>query len=92
LWGLAKLYTGFDVDDNGIALTFKKSDQNQIKDAFRQIIMQTPAVEELATKFTLKAHEKYEGFLSEKLQTQLFAKNSMDLEGALRLINNSFNF
>jgi len=86
LMALGSFIAGLKVTDDGIALTFESTPENAVRDAYRRVLTVHPSVEELAAKFPLKAHEKYDWCLSEELQAQALARNSLDLEGALALV------
>lgn len=90
LWGMAKFYGELNVEDNGIALTFRKTDEAAISKAFKSIFDNPPSIEEIASKFTVKTQEKYDEFLSEKMQTHVFARNCLDLDGALQSVKKVF--
>jgi ATP-dependent helicase Lhr and Lhr-like helicase len=72
--------------DEGIALVFSKSDPAEIQAAYAEALRHPPAPEALAATVPVKATEKYEGILSDALQTAIFAHNSLDVPGALALM------
>lgn len=80
------LYNGLDVRDDGIALTFEKMSDMQIRERYRQFLTELPDPVELAQCFPVKAVEKYDGFLTDDLLCEAFARNYLDLPGALEVI------
>jgi ATP-dependent Lhr-like helicase len=86
LAGLGRYSDGMDVHDEGIALAFKKTKEDKIREKYRGFLKVCPDAEELASQFSERAQEKYEPFLSGELQSQVFASHCLDLEGALRII------
>lgn len=86
LWGLAKYFGGFVVVDEDIALTFEKETIDKVRTFFADILQNPPNEVELATKFVLKASEKYDLFLSDDLLNLVYAKNSLALDDALILL------
>ena len=86
LWGIIKFYAKLNVEDNGIAITFRKTNETEIINAFKYILNNPPTSEELASKFTVKIQEKYDKFLSERIQSLVFSRNCLDLHGSFELI------
>jgi ATP-dependent Lhr-like helicase len=74
------------VTDDEIALTFEKASAPAVVEAYRAFLSGHPAPEQLARCFPCLAQEKYDRFLAEPLQAQVFAKNRLDVPGALDLI------
>ena len=86
LAGLGLYLGGLKVQDEGIALRFERTAESDVRRVFRNFLDQPPEVGVLASKFSEKATEKYEPFLSDELQSQVFASHHLDLEGALRTV------
>ena len=86
LAGLGRYFGGLDVVDEGITLTFQKTTEVALRDAYRKILADCPSATKLASKFGSRAREKYEPFLSDELQSLVFAKHCLDVEGAVALI------
>jgi hypothetical protein len=72
--------------DEGVALMFPNADPAEVQAAYAEALRHPPAPQDLAATFPVKATEKYEGMLSDALQTTVFAQNSLDLPGALAVI------
>jgi ATP-dependent Lhr-like helicase len=87
LLGLGTFYAGLKVRDEDVALAFGDAGEPQIREAFMALATALPAPEELALRFPTKGQEKYDGFLSEALQAQAFARNCLDLKGAAEAIS-----
>ena len=58
---------------------------------YRRSLGAWPEPQALAARFTNRAEEKYEPFLSESMMTHLFARERLDLDGARRVILDSLN-
>jgi len=86
LAGLGRYKHGLEVQDEGIALTFEKSSESAVREAYRVFRNDLPDVQELASDYPDRVAEKYEPFLSEELQSQVFASHWLDLDGAMRTI------
>ena len=80
------LYKDLDVSDEGIALTFENMSDIEIQEYYGQFLREQPDPVELAQCFPVKAVEKYDGYLAEELLIEAFARNYLDLPGALRTI------
>jgi len=81
------LYKDLDVSDEGIALTFAKMSENRIMEFYGQFLQNQPDPVELASCFPVKAVEKYDCYLTDELLSEAFARNYLDLPGALKLIS-----
>lgn len=90
LMGLGRFMAGLDVRDEDLALCFKKSDTSSIKSAYVSFLDRCPTASQLAQNFPCKAVEKYDSFLSESLQAENFARNNLDVTGALEVIRAAF--
>jgi ATP-dependent helicase Lhr and Lhr-like helicase len=86
LLAIGRHVANLEAVDEGIALLFTNADPAQIQAAYAEALRQPPAPEELAATFPVKATEKYEGMLSDALQTAVFAHNSLDVPGALAVM------
>lgn len=75
-----------DLSDEGIALTFEDLSDTEIKDYYGQFLIKQPDPVELAQCFPIKAVEKYDGYLADELLSKAFARNYLDLPGAIRVI------
>jgi ATP-dependent Lhr-like helicase len=85
LAGLCR-FAGLEVCEDEFALTFAKVDEPAVRGALASLLQRHPSVLELAATFPVKAQAKYDSFLSEELQTRLFAHNALDLEGAIETL------
>jgi len=85
------LYKGLDVSDEGIALTFENMSDIEIQEYYGQFLREQPDPVELAQCFPVKAVEKYDGYLAEELLSEAFARNYLDLPGALEAIRRLSN-
>ena len=80
------LHNGLRVSDDGIALTFEKMSDLDIRAHYSQFLSEQPNQVELAKCFPVKAVEKYDGFLADELLCESFARNYLDLPGAIETI------
>jgi ATP-dependent Lhr-like helicase len=86
LAGLGRYFGGLDVQDEGIALTFNQASEADVREAYRKFLESCPDAQRLASHYPERAIEKYEPFLSDELQSQVFASHCLDLEGAIQII------
>lgn len=86
LVGLGKLACGFRVQEEGLALKIEKQTEEAIREAYRKVLANCPSAMNVANELGGLAMEKYEPFLSEDLQALVFAKDYLDLEGAVEQI------
>lgn len=86
-WGLCGYYAGLNVEDCGIGLTFRGTTEEDMQKAFRRIVEDPPAVEELAAFFAVRVREKYDCFLSDEMKSLVFSRNCLDLGGAISLLS-----
>ena len=84
--GLGRYIRGLRCDDEGIALTFQKSAESAVREAYRGLLHDRPDVEQLASNYQERVIEKYEPFLSDAFQSQVFASHCLDLDGAIRTV------
>ena len=80
------LHNRLRVSDDGIALTFEKMSDMDIRARYSQFLSEQPNPIELAQCFPVKAVEKYDGFLTDELLCESFARNYLDLPGAIETI------
>jgi ATP-dependent Lhr-like helicase len=86
LAGLGGHVGGLDVHDEAIALRFAQVQEDEIRETYRRILKNPPDVLTLAANYPERAREKYERFLSDELQAQVFASHCLDLDGAVDII------
>ena len=77
---------GLRVADRGIALCFEKTAGDAVLRWYRAALVNWPEPEALAAVCPAQSMEKYEPFLAEELQALVFARNYLDLEGAVEQI------
>lgn len=80
------LYKELDASDEGIALYFEKMRDTDIQGYYSQFLSEQPDPVKLAEYFPVKTVEKYDSFLTEDLLCEAFARNYLDLPGALKTI------
>jgi ATP-dependent Lhr-like helicase len=86
LAGLGRFFGGLEVQDEGIALTIDHAGEDEIRETYRGFLAHCPDAATLASHFPERAQEKYEPYLSDELQSQVFASHCLDLEGAMQII------
>lgn len=86
LFILAKNYLELKVEMNDVALVFSDISIKGLKERLFLLLNKCPSELELARSFPLKSFEKYDNFLTDELQSIAFAKNYLELKGALTLI------
>src|SRR5262249_7383305 len=86
LAGLGRLAGQLSIRDEEIALVFEKTTEGQVREVYARVLQSPPNLESLAEHFTDRAQEKYEPFLCEALQARSFARDRLDLAGAIGLI------
>jgi len=84
-------YAGLRVEDADIALVFEKASEADVRSAYRRFLDDAPTAEALADRFPQRAQEKYDPYLGEELLAKVFARNSLDLDGALALIRGAIS-
>jgi hypothetical protein len=86
LCGLGVLLAGLRVEDEELMLSFEKTTVSEVRRAYRSFLNQSIDPEALAARFANLEREKYDRFLPLHLQARSFAKQYLDLPGALGLI------
>ncbi len=93
LFGLAKFFGGMKVSEEmpistsyRIALVFQKATVSQVRETMSAFLHKHPDAVALATRFDGRVREKYERFLSDELTAEIFARERIDLDGALAKI------
>jgi ATP-dependent Lhr-like helicase len=86
LLGLGRFVAKLDVEEEGLALIFAKATESKVRDTYRTLLEECPNAWALAGLYPAKAREKYEHFLSDELQSRVFASHCLDLQGAVRMI------
>jgi hypothetical protein len=81
LWIYGRLFGGLKVRDAGVGLTFTDTTADQVKEIYEKIMKNPPGPAEVARRGAFKAMEKYDVWLSEDLQSEIFVHNHLDLKG-----------
>lgn len=85
----ARHVANLNVQDEDIALVFEASPE-KVLSTFKAFASNPPTAEKLASLVPHKIQEKYDPFLSDSLQGRVYARNSLDVEGAAKLTANRF--
>jgi ATP-dependent Lhr-like helicase len=83
LRGLGEYVLGLKVKDEEIALIFDRTTAADVHTSYRKLLDDPPTAEALAARFPDRATEKYDPFLSDDLLSRIFARDHLDLAGAL---------
>ncbi|NLN76349.1 MAG: DEAD/DEAH box helicase [Armatimonadetes bacterium] len=83
---LGKHFAGFDVSDEGIALTFSKADPVSLAHKYQALLVNPPSTGAIASKVAIKALEKYDRFLHEDLLNSMFSRNWLDMPAVAEVI------
>jgi ATP-dependent Lhr-like helicase len=86
LHGLGEHFGQVKVHDEHIALVFAKTTVAQVQEVYRGFLEHCPDAISIAQKFEGRAHEKYERYLSDDLTACIFARERVDVEGAVEKI------
>ena len=86
LIALGRFVGGLQIQEEGIAIKIEKVTVEGVCGAYRKVLENCPTATRLAKELGGLAREKYEPFLSEELQALVFARNYLDLPGAVDLI------
>jgi len=87
LFALGQFFGGFKVADEEIALVFEKASVARVQEVYRQFLVSCPDPVALARQFPYRVREKYEVYLSDDLTAELFARERLDLKGAIAKID-----
>jgi ATP-dependent Lhr-like helicase len=86
LLGLGAHFGGLKVIDERVALVFEKVSLAQVLETYRDFLTECPDAVSLAMQFPHRIVEKYDRYLSGDLTAELFARERLDLSGALNKI------
>jgi ATP-dependent helicase Lhr and Lhr-like helicase len=86
LLGLGTHFGALKVTDESVALVFEKVPVARVQEIFRGFLAECPDAVSLAMQFPSRAGEKYDRYLSDELTAELFARERLDLSGALNKI------
>jgi len=96
LCGLGKFFGGLKVNEeksystsSRIALVFKKVTVDRVQNVYRDFLTNCPDASLLAREFPNRVREKYEDYLSDDLTSELFARERIDVNGAIAKIRDS---
>ena len=83
LRGLGEYFGGLSVNDEDVALVFEKAPVAHVQEIYRGFLAECPDAVALAMHFPHRLIEKYDRYLSDDLTALLFARERLDLSGAL---------
>jgi ATP-dependent Lhr-like helicase len=86
LLGLGEFFGGLKVTDERVALVFEKATVDKVREIYRGFLSNCPDSVSLARRFDQRVREKYEIYLSDDLTAELFARERIDLSGAIERI------
>ena len=89
LSGLGEFFGGLKVTDEKAALVFEKTSIARVQETYRGFLTNCPDATSLARKYPHRIREKYEIYLSDDLTAELFARERIDLDGAIGKIRES---
>ena len=81
-----EFFGGLKVDDKRIALVFEKTNVNKVREIYSGFLSSSPDALALARRFEHRVREKYDVYLSDDLTAELFAREGIDLPGAIKSI------
>jgi ATP-dependent helicase Lhr and Lhr-like helicase len=84
----AKLSVSDDRSD--FSLVFRKTTESAVRAAYLRLLEKCPTAEELVADSKILPREKYDPYLSDSLRAQAFAREALDVEGALDMIRAQF--
>ncbi len=90
LWGLARLTDKLNIEGTDgpycdLTLSFENT-LDEVIETLPKLMQNPPSLEEIARVFPRQGIEKYDRYLSDNLQTLLFANNLLDFNGSMNLI------
>jgi ATP-dependent Lhr-like helicase len=83
LFGMGQHLGQLKVTDKKIALVFTKTTVAHVQEIYRGFLGGCPDADSLARKFEARAYEKYDRYLSDDLTAHLFARERLDVAGAI---------
>ncbi|MDR1622217.1 MAG: DEAD/DEAH box helicase [Synergistaceae bacterium] len=88
------LLTEMEVEDHGIALEFKRTTLDELREAYAPFLETPLTVDRIAAKFepALKGREKYDRYLPESLLLQSFEEKYLDIPEALRAVEKMVSY
>jgi len=76
-------FGGLDIREEEFGLVIKKAGPDEVEAVFRKIMEASPDPTEVAKKGKFTALEKFDILLAEDLQSEIYVRNHLDLEGTL---------
>jgi ATP-dependent helicase Lhr and Lhr-like helicase len=88
LWLLGKFagIRSVDSDAHDLSLVFRKTSADEVRAIYLRFLQDCPSAETLARQVTLGPKEKYEPYLTDSLISRTFAREALDIPGALEVI------
>jgi hypothetical protein len=86
LSALGEFFGGLRVDDKRVALVFEKTTVDKVREIYSGFLSSCPEAVALARRFEHRVREKYDVYLSDELTAELFARDSIDVAGAIKSI------
>ena len=86
LMGMGRFLGGLDIRDEDIALCFERTSPEKVRESYVKFLADPPDADNLAMEFPVRVSEKYDLFLPDDLQAKNFARNNLDIQGALSLV------
>jgi Helicase conserved C-terminal domain len=83
LFGLEEFFGGLTITDESIALVFEKTTVARVQEIYSGFLTDCPDAISLARKYPHRIREKYEIYLSDDLTAELFARERIELKGAI---------
>jgi ATP-dependent helicase Lhr and Lhr-like helicase len=80
---LVGYFGGLTITDESIALVFEKTTVARVQEIYSGFLTDCPDAISLARKYPHRIREKYEIYLSDDLTAELFARERIDLKGAI---------
>jgi ATP-dependent Lhr-like helicase len=86
IYALGKFFGGLNMQDEGIVLTHRGASVEEVQAVYRGIVQDAPEPIEIARSFPCRIREKYEIYLSDDQTAEQFAREMLDLDGAISVI------
>jgi len=90
LLGMGRFWGDLRVRDEDIALCFEQTSRSVVREIFLKFLDTPLDADTLARRFPMRVSEKYDIFLPPDLQAKAFARNNLDVDGATRIIRQTF--
>ncbi len=86
LRGMGEYLAGLKAREAGLGLVFDGATEADVGAAYQKLLEAPPEAEALAARYPDRAREKYDPYLSDDLLARTFARDHLDLDGALAAI------